>query len=215
MTSSWNMRAESLLNWLESIVPPVKGAQLRKNAWLHAIVLKIAPTLLHPTPSVPATGTIEIFGDVRGSITCDRLIVAPGAKVQGDIDAKEIVLKGHVMGNVKAHQIVLHKNAALVGEVVCQYFCMKDGAYFDGSMRRTVRVLPPALINAAAVEEKQAKKASPKRPARRAKTVRRPAPTGPDDQSLEVLISNGVTVSFSRKSQQSKNAPSQQTQDLR
>ena len=205
MTSSWNMRANSLMNWLESIVPSVDDAWMADNAWFQALLLKFTP---RPSPSVPATGTMEVNGDMHGSISCHRLIVAPGAKILGNIEAHEIVLKGHVGGTVKAHQIVLHKDAVLVGEIVCQYFCMKPGAHFDGSMRRTMRVLPPALIDAEVVEEKQIKKSTPKRPARRSKAARRPASTGKDDKSLEVLISNGVTVSFSHKSQQNDTSPS-------
>lgn len=209
MTSSSNMRANSLRNWLISIAPSLDSARMLEVSWLRAALTKIAPTLLPPIPSVPTSGTIEILGHVRGSISCNRLIVGPDAKILGDVEAHVIVLKGEVRGTVKAHQILLHKEGALVGDIVCQYFCMKEGAHFDGSMRRTVRVLPPALINAEASEEAQS---SPKRPARRAKASRRPAAgtgAGKDDKSLEVLISNGVTVSFAHKPQRGDNSPSQ------
>ena len=78
---------------------------------------------------------VLIAGRVEGTVRVDghRVTVAPGAHVAAEVHAREVVVAGHVRGNVGATERVdLRETAEVRGDVVTPALKMADGATFQG-----------------------------------------------------------------------------------
>ena len=78
---------------------------------------------------------VLIAGRVEGSIRIEghRVTVAPGAQIVAEIHGREVVVAGHVLGNVSAGERVdVRETAELEGDLVTPALKMSDGATFRG-----------------------------------------------------------------------------------
>jgi cytoskeletal protein CcmA (bactofilin family) len=84
---------------------------------------------------------MHIDGRVEGFIRLDGayLNIGPGAMVKANINAREIVIRGEVSGNVSTtERLDIRSGGSLVGDIVAHSVSIEEGAYFKGSidMRR-------------------------------------------------------------------------------
>ena len=85
------------------------------------------------------TGSEDLFidGNVEGKVTFRNavLTVGPNASVKGDIDAREIVIRGRVEGKLDGSERVQIWNTAKVnGDIRSQRIAIEDGAEFRGKV---------------------------------------------------------------------------------
>jgi cytoskeletal protein CcmA (bactofilin family) len=87
----------------------------------------------------------EISGDedlrldckVEGMVSIGgfRLTVGPSARVEAEIVAREAVISGEVLGDVRASdRIEIKKNASVVGDICTGKIMIEEGAYFKGTV---------------------------------------------------------------------------------
>ncbi|HEY4358068.1 MAG TPA: polymer-forming cytoskeletal protein [Acidobacteriaceae bacterium] len=77
------------------------------------------------------TEDIEFHGEVDGSITLlgAKLTIGPKAKVRGNISATEVVVQGHVDGNVHAKaRLIVTSSAVVEGEISAPRMAVEPGA---------------------------------------------------------------------------------------
>ena len=78
---------------------------------------------------------LYIDGQVEGTIelTGNNLIIGPNGQVRANVNAKGVVVKGKLDGNITASdRAELHKSAVTVGDITAQRVAIEDGAYFKG-----------------------------------------------------------------------------------
>ena len=78
-----------------------------------------------------------IDGLVEGSVELEgrKLTIGTTAKVTADIVAGEVVVSGHLKGNVSAKQRVqIKKDGSVTGDLTTAQIVIEDGAYFKGSI---------------------------------------------------------------------------------
>ena len=78
---------------------------------------------------------LYIDGQVEGTIELagNNLIIGPNGQVRANVNAKGVVVKGKLDGNIRASdRAELHKSAVIVGDIVAQRVAIEDGAYFKG-----------------------------------------------------------------------------------
>jgi cytoskeletal protein CcmA (bactofilin family) len=85
------------------------------------------------------TGSEDLFidGNVEGKVTFRNavLTVGPNASVKGDIDAREIVIRGRVEGKLEGSDRVQIWNTAKVnGDIRSSRIAIEDGAEFRGKV---------------------------------------------------------------------------------
>lgn len=83
------------------------------------------------------TQDLLIEGSVEGLIRLDaqKLTVGPTAQITADINARDVVVYGHVKGNVRATgRIEIKKNGAVIGNLTTAQIMIEDGADFKGSI---------------------------------------------------------------------------------
>ncbi len=99
-------------------------------------------------PSVVVQGDIEahedilIEGRLNGKVTLPSgtLTVAKGARVEGDIKVRTLVLHGELAGNVEAgERVQIFDTAWMNGDVAAAKITIADGARFTGGIRTGAR----------------------------------------------------------------------------
>lgn len=105
-----------------------------------------------PEPARPSTAigaSISIVGDVfsnedlfidgkiRGNLEVKdcRVTIGPNGKTESNVKAREVIIQGHVQGDVEASQkITIKKDGSLVGNIKTAGIVIDDEAYFKGSI---------------------------------------------------------------------------------
>ena len=77
-------------------------------------------------------GAIEIFGQVRGEVTCHHVLVQPGALVEGAIIADKVEVRGTVNGPVTALEVSVSTGARLFGKITHHHLDIEPGALTQG-----------------------------------------------------------------------------------
>lgn len=80
------------------------------------------------------TGTLRIDGEFDGDIlNCDRLEIGEHGMMRADIEVKEAVVRGRVIGNIRALGVLdLKAGARIEGDVTAFSVTMEPGVYFTG-----------------------------------------------------------------------------------
>ncbi|HEY1615788.1 MAG TPA: polymer-forming cytoskeletal protein [Rhizomicrobium sp.] len=79
-------------------------------------------------------GELHIHGRVFGQIRANRLIVAPGGYVEGDVLAWEVRIGGFLNGRVFAFNVTLDSTADMTGRIFHHIIAVERGARVDGRM---------------------------------------------------------------------------------
>lgn len=81
-------------------------------------------------------GSVRIDGTFTGEIQSEgTLIVGKDAKVQGQVWVGQLILSGHLQGEIEAgSKVVLHKTANLVGSMNTPTLVIEEGAVLEGQV---------------------------------------------------------------------------------
>ena len=85
------------------------------------------------------SGSEDLYldGEVEGNIELNgnSLTVGPNGRVRAHVNAREVVINGHMDGNISAtERVELRKSAVLVGDIRTQRIMVEEGACFKGSI---------------------------------------------------------------------------------
>jgi cytoskeletal protein CcmA (bactofilin family) len=83
---------------------------------------------------------IVISGRVEGTVAVENfsVTVRPGANLEADIEARAVIVGGHVSGTLSAAEsIELQRTAQVEGEIVAGVIRLDDGAVFNGKAQTT------------------------------------------------------------------------------
>ena len=119
----------------ESATPPSKPAR-------HSI-LPAGTTL---KGDLIGSGDITIEGDVDGNIKCRFLTLSGRPTISGSAEAEVVHLCGNFTGELRAHKVVIQKNAKMRGDIYHEILEVQTGADFEGK----VAPLRPASAKAKA-----------------------------------------------------------------
>jgi cytoskeletal protein CcmA (bactofilin family) len=102
--------------------------------------------------------TIVICGEVKGgedliidgrvegtvSLSESRLTIGPNAQVSADLSAKDVLIMGHVQGNVVASgRVELRAGCSVEGDIRALRLAVEDNAVFRGKVDLTQAVAKP------------------------------------------------------------------------
>src|SRR3989338_427932 len=84
--------------------------------------------------TVSSKGSIRVDGKVEGGITdADSVVIGESGDVQGDVNAKSVVIGGKVIGNINASNIEILAAAAIHGDIKTAALAISEGANFEGN----------------------------------------------------------------------------------
>jgi cytoskeletal protein CcmA (bactofilin family) len=87
---------------------------------------------LKVTGVLETDGELHIHGTVLGRIKADRLVLAIGGSVEGDVLAREVRIGGRFNGRIFALTVALDSSADVTGRVFHHTVTVDKGARIDG-----------------------------------------------------------------------------------
>jgi cytoskeletal protein CcmA (bactofilin family) len=106
--------------------PPATGALRTSNA------KSVLAQDLRITGEITSSGTIEILGEVDGTIHARGLTVGPEGRVSGTVTAEVVEIKGKLDGKVASQSFTLRAAAEVVAEVTYTTLVIESGASIEG-----------------------------------------------------------------------------------
>ena len=104
------------------------------------------------------SGNEDLFidGDVEGTVSLpeSRLTVGPNAQVRADISAREVVIFGHLTGNIKAAgRVELRQSALVKGDILAGRLSIEESAVLTGrvELKASAEAPKPSATPAAVV----------------------------------------------------------------
>ena len=106
--------------------PPATGALRTSNA------KSVLAQDLRITGEITSSGSIEILGEVDGTIHARGLTVGPEGRVSGTVSAEVVEIKGKLDGKVASQSFTLRAAAEVVAEVTYTTLVIESGASIEG-----------------------------------------------------------------------------------
>ncbi len=87
--------------------------------------------------NIELKGTLRIDGDFDGEIRCpETLIIGKSGVVKADVNVKNAVIGGKLVGNVKAtNKIELQTGSHVEGDISTARLVIDEGVFFEGACK--------------------------------------------------------------------------------
>jgi len=89
------------------------------------------------TGDVTSKGEIHLDGHVQGDVNCAALVLGENSSVEGNVTADEVVIRGRLIGTVRATRLMLQSTSHVEGDLIHQSLAMEQGAFFEGKSCRS------------------------------------------------------------------------------
>ena len=96
------------------------------------------------TGNVTSKGEIQLDGQLHGDIHCVSLILGENSQLEGNVIAEDVVLRGRLIGSVRALRVTLQSKCHVEGDLLHQSLAIEQGAFFEGKSRRADAPLSPS-----------------------------------------------------------------------
>ena len=110
----------------------------KKPAGNDNVPLAVHPTLIGAGAVIDGTvvtqGELQIGGTVRGLVQADLCVIETGGRVDGEIEAEEVVVAGQVSGPIHARHVHLQQGARVDGDITSDTIAVDSGAKLNGAV---------------------------------------------------------------------------------
>ena len=114
------------------VLPNERKAEVRRQVQ-HSFIS--ADTTV--TGDIESAGDISVEGSVEGNVTCRTLSLREKPTITGDVHADAVHVCGRFRGALHAKKVVLTKTARMTGDIYYEKLEIKEGAEYEGGVRRT------------------------------------------------------------------------------
>jgi cytoskeletal protein CcmA (bactofilin family) len=102
-------------------------------------------------------------------VSCVALVLGESATLEGNVTAEDVVVRGRLIGSVRALRVTLQSMSHVEGDVYHQSLALEQGAFFEGRSHRSED--PMGLGHAASANGAAAKSSEPTEPAEPGETA--------------------------------------------
>jgi cytoskeletal protein CcmA (bactofilin family) len=92
----------------------------------------IISSALYIKGTVSSEGEIQVEGRIHGDVRCKSLILSESAELNGNAIAEEVMVKGRLVGCIKARRARLECKCRVEGDIFHQELAVAEGAFFEG-----------------------------------------------------------------------------------
>lgn len=85
---------------------------------------------------ITSSGTVEVMGEIDGTITARTLTIGTEGSVKGDITAETTEVKGTIDGRVKTQDFTLRATARAKADITYTTLTIDSGAEIEGRFSR-------------------------------------------------------------------------------
>ena len=82
-------------------------------------------------------GELQIDGTVNGDIRAHAVVIDSQGVVHGEVIAEEVLVRGRIIGPIRGIHVHVFSGGHIEGDVVNETISIDNGAYVDGSIRRS------------------------------------------------------------------------------
>ena len=87
------------------------------------------------TGDVTSKGELHLNGQVQGDVHCIALVLGESAKLEGSVVAEDVMVRGHLIGSVRALRVTLEAKSHVEGNLVHKTLSIEQGTHFEGESR--------------------------------------------------------------------------------
>ena len=84
------------------------------------------------TGNVSSKGEIHLDGEVKGDVSCVALVLGESGKLEGNVIAEDVVIRGRLIGSIRALRVTLQAMCHVEGDVYHQSIALEQGAFLRG-----------------------------------------------------------------------------------
>jgi cytoskeletal protein CcmA (bactofilin family) len=88
------------------------------------------------TGDIRSTGSVEVLGEVDGTLTAQSVLIGSDGRMIGDISAEEVEIKGHHEGRVASQGFTLRASAEVKADIGYSKLVIESGAQIEGRFYR-------------------------------------------------------------------------------
>ncbi|GGD14906.1 polymer-forming cytoskeletal protein [Pyruvatibacter mobilis] len=151
-----------------------------------------------------ATGDIQIDGTVEGDVRSQSLTVGEHATITGEVMADDIVVRGRIVGSIRARRVQLATTCHVEGDILHEALAVETGAFFEGNCRHSDDPLGEDLPTKAPVSEPASLKIADAQASASSSDSKAPASASPakpvgnakssEDDKGGVVVKDGAVV---------------------
>src|SRR5512134_2079947 len=90
------------------------------------------------TGSVTSQGELHLDGQVQGDVHCVALVLGENAQLEGNVVAEDMMVRGRLIGSVRALKVVLQSTAHVEGDLFHKSLSIEQGTHFEGDSRPSI-----------------------------------------------------------------------------
>lgn len=87
--------------------------------------------------NVTSGGDIQVDGTIEGDIRSVSLTIGEKASIQGEIIADDVIVRGRVLGSIRARRVQLASSCHVEGNILHEALAVETGAFFEGACRHS------------------------------------------------------------------------------
>lgn len=108
--------------------------------------------------SVSSDGEMQIDGKIEGDVSAVSLTIGQTGSIQGEVKAQTVVVRGRIIGSIRARKVELESGAHVEGDIVHASLAIQSNAVFQGQVKHAADPLQQTSTTPAkpAIEEKPA-----------------------------------------------------------
>lgn len=85
---------------------------------------------------ISSTGTIEVMGEIEGTISARGLLIGSEGSMKGSVSAETVEVRGRLEGRVSTQAFTLRSAAMVTADVNYEVLVIESGAQIEGNFTR-------------------------------------------------------------------------------
>lgn len=84
------------------------------------------------TGNLESDGEVQVDGTVVGDVRAERLTLGEGARILGEVNAEDALIRGEVTGCLRVVTVAIERSARIHGDVYHRIMSVEAGAFIQG-----------------------------------------------------------------------------------
>jgi cytoskeletal protein CcmA (bactofilin family) len=97
------------------------------------------------TGNVTSKGELHLDGQVQGDVHCVALVLGENAQLQGNVVAEDVIVRGLLIGSVRALRVTLQGKSHVEGNIVHKSLSVEQDTHFEGESHPSEDPLAPEV----------------------------------------------------------------------
>lgn len=85
--------------------------------------------------SVSSDGEMQIDGKIEGDVAATSITIGQTGAIQGEVKAQTVIVRGRIIGSVRARKVELESGAHVDGDIVHASLAIQSNAVFQGQVK--------------------------------------------------------------------------------